>query len=421
MSLDLDQAPPSLGEGPLKVDRVVEKEVAGFAAAGGACGLKKTGAPDLALMVADQPSPVAGVLTRNALCAAPVQVCRHRLAAGQARALLVNSGCANAATGEEGMAACLETCAATAQALGCPPEQVLPGSTGVIGQVLDAAKVSAALPGLAGHLSPAGLPAAAQAIRTTDAFVKMAQATDRVGGRPIQVVGMAKGAGMIRPDMATLLVFLFTDAAASPGALAQVVGAAADLSFNRISVDGDTSTNDTLLLWASGKADNPLLQAGDPELVALGRAVLAVCQELAAMVVADGEGASHLVQVRITGATSQAQARALAYAIAHSPLCKTAFAGNDPNWGRLFSATAAEAGRLQMPFEFERCRLWIGDTLLVSRGRWQGAAEEKKAAATMAQPRYVARLDLGLGEHQFWVLTSDLGHEYVSINADYRS
>lgn len=413
---------PELGHAPLKqAPAIADPTVPGFMGAAKACGLRKDGREDLALIAAPQAVPAAGVFTTNRLPAAPVQIARRHLAQGRLRAILANSGGANAATGEPGVEACLRCCQEAGRLLGCDPHQVAPCSTGVIGQLLDDAKVRAVLPGLTASLSPQGLTQAAGAIMTTDAFRKMAVAQAEIAGRPVKVLGMAKGAGMIRPDMATMLSFLLTDAAASPAALASILGPAAGLSFNRASVDGDTSTNDTLLLLASGQAGHAELQPGDSGLAELGRAVTRVCQDLAAMLVADGEGASHLIRVLVTGAPREDQARVHCYAIAHSPLCKTAFAGNDPNWGRLVSTLGAEAGRQGWPFEPARLNLWIGDAHLCREGLYGGAPAEAQAALVMKQPRYQVHLDLGLGHGSFWVLTSDLGHEYVNINADYRS
>ncbi len=413
--------PPELIDAPLKQCPPIEARVAGFVAAAVSAGIRKDGREDLALIAATRPVPAAGVFTQNKLAAAPVQAARRHIAAGLARAILANSGGANAATGQPGLDACLATCAAAAGALGCDPGQVLPCSTGVIGQVLDAGKIETVMPRLAAGLSPDGLPEAAGAIMTTDRFRKMARADCEIGGRPVAVVGMAKGAGMIRPDMATMLAFVLTDAAATPAALRAVLGPAAGLSFNRASVDGDTSTNDTLLLLASGRAGNPELNADSPELPALAEAVTRVCQQLAAMLVADGEGAGHLVRVRVDGAESDAAARAVCYAVAHSPLCKTAFAGMDPNWGRLLSTAGAEAARSGLAFDPAATKLWIGEALIADGGLYTGAAAEERAARVMKRDRYEIRLDLGRGPGRFWVLTSDLDHEYIKINADYRS
>ncbi|MFH1057983.1 MAG: bifunctional glutamate N-acetyltransferase/amino-acid acetyltransferase ArgJ [Pseudomonadota bacterium] len=412
---------PSLGQGPLKVSCLVETPVAGFRAGAAASGLRKDGRIDLALIAAAEPVNAAAIFTKNLLAAAPVQVSRRHIAAGRAQAILANSGGANAATGAPGLAAAEACCHAAGAALGCAAELVLPCSTGVIGQVLDAAKVSAALPGLAAGLAPEGLTQAARAIMTTDAFTKMAEERLELGGRPVTLVGMAKGAGMIHPDMATMLCFVLTDAAASPAALQQALTDAAAESFNRASVDGDTSTNDTVILLASGRAGNPEPSPESTELAAFTAALTRLCQRLAAMLVADGEGASHLVLVRVTGAPDDAQALAHAFAIAHSPLCKTALAGQDPNWGRIVSTAGAEAGRRGWPYAMDRLNLWIGEHLICRDGLYAGMAAEQGAAAAMKEPRYGIRLDLGLGAGESWVLTSDLGHEYVNINADYRS
>jgi glutamate N-acetyltransferase/amino-acid N-acetyltransferase len=405
---------PELGDAPLKQGNEVNEVVAGFRASAAPCGLRHDGRADLALIVADAPAAVAGVFTTNKLAAAPVQISRQNVKAGKVRAILANSGGANAATGEPGLAACRSTCAAAARALGCSEREILPCSTGVIGQVLDDAKVNAVLPGMASSLSPQGLASAAGAIMTTDAFKKMARRQATVGGQKVTVVGMAKGAGMIRPDMATMLCFVLTDAAAQPAALARVLGEAVEQSFNRISVDGDTSTNDTLLLLASGKAGNPELTPDDP-------AVTAVCQELSTMVVADGEGAGHLARVRVCSAADAAQARDIAYAIAHSPLVKTALTGGDPNWGRILSTAGAESARRGHPFEEASCDLYIGSAMVAKGGLATGAAEEAKAVKVMARPRYEIRLELGLGQEEHWVLTTDLTKGYIDINADYRS
>ncbi|MCB2193352.1 MAG: bifunctional glutamate N-acetyltransferase/amino-acid acetyltransferase ArgJ [Deltaproteobacteria bacterium] len=412
---------PELGDAPLKQGNEVNQEVAGFQAAAAPCGLRTDGRADLALIVAEQPVAVAGVFTTNKLAAAPVQICRQNVKAGKARAILANSGGANAATGEPGLSACRSTCRTVAGAVGCSPEEVLPCSTGVIGQVLDDAKVNAVLPDMAASLSPMGLAEAAGAIMTTDAYKKMARRQAMVGGQQVNVVGMAKGAGMIRPDMATMLCFVLTDAAATPQALAKVLGEAVEQSFNRISVDGDTSTNDTVLLMASGKAGNPELSPDDPDLAWLTGAVTAVCQDLSTMVVADGEGAGHLVRMRVCSAASADQARDIAYSLAHSPLVKTALTGGDPNWGRILSTAGAESARRDYPFDETKCDLYIGNALIAKGGLATGPEEEAKAVKVMARPRYEIRLELGLGKDEHWVLTTDLTKDYIDLNADYRS
>ncbi len=412
---------PELGDAPLKQAPPVDARVAGFAGAAVAAGIRSDGREDLALIATEQPVAAAGVFTRNRLQAAPVQVARRHLARGSLRAILANSGCANAATGPQGLEACRRTCRELARVMDCAPEEVLPCSTGVIGQPLPADQVCAATAELVAGLSPEGLARAAGAIMTTDAFRKMARADTELDGRPVAVLGLAKGAGMIRPDMATMLAFVLTDAAVTPAALDRVVREAAEQSFNRASVDGDMSTNDTLVLMASGRAGNREIEFGDRELAPLQEAVTRVCRELAAMMVADGEGAGHLVRVLVSGAPDERTARHLAYAIAHSPLCKTAFAGCDPNWGRLLSAAAAEAGLEGLAFQPEKSRLWIGSALIARGATYTGGRAEAEAARVMKKNRYQVRLDLGLGDAWFWVLTSDLDHDYIKINADYRS
>ncbi|MCB2185424.1 MAG: bifunctional glutamate N-acetyltransferase/amino-acid acetyltransferase ArgJ [Deltaproteobacteria bacterium] len=412
---------PPLGTAPLKQCPTASLAVPGFTAAATHCGLKKNGRPDLALIVAEEAVPAAGVFTKNKLAAAPVQVCRRHVAEGRARLILANSGGANAATGQAGLTACLSACQGAAAAVGCPLTEVLCASTGVIGQVLDASKPAAALPDLAARLAPDGLAAAAGAIMTTDTFAKMAERKVEIAGRTITVGGMAKGAGMIRPDMATLLVFVLTDAKAGSAALAQVLREAAGESFNRVSVDGDMSTNDTLLLLASGRAGGPELLPGDPGLALLAKAVTEVCQELATMIVADGEGAAKLVRVVVQGAPSQGQAREYCYAIAHSPLVKTAFAAGDPYWGRILSAAAALAGQRAWEFEPARTRVWFNEILTADQGLGLGKEVEERARVDLKEPRFEVTLDLGLGEAWDWVLTCDLTQEYVAINVDYRS
>ena len=412
---------PQLGNAPLKQAEPIEALVPGFKAAGGHAGFKKNGLDDLAFIVADEPVNAAGVFTQNPLTAAPVVICRENIAKGRARAILANSGCANAATGEEGLAACRETCRQAAELIGCDPGDILPCSTGVIGQVLDAKKTANALPELGKKLSADGLSAAAKAIRTTDAFTKTARRDIMLDGKPVRVVGMAKGAGMIRPDMATMLSFVLTDAAATSAALAEILPKSAEQSFNRCTVDGDTSTNDTLLLLASGKAGNRELEPGSEGLSALEKAVTEVCQDLAAMIVADGEGAGHLVRVCITGAETKEAARHLCYGIAHSLLCKTAMTGKDPNWGRFLSAAAAESSRRGLAFDPAKTELYFGDFMVARAASWCGQKAEDGATKVMHQNRYEVRLELGLGDKSFWVLTTDLDHEYVDINAGYRS
>jgi glutamate N-acetyltransferase/amino-acid N-acetyltransferase len=405
----------------LKETSHAELTVAGFTGTGVSAGIRKDGREDLALITAEKPVPVAGVFTQSPLAAAPVQVAKRHIRSGRARAILANSGCANAATGQAGLAAAENCCQKTASALGCLEQEVLPCSTGVIGQLLDAEKIGQALPKAVKSLSAYGLGQAAGAIMTTDAFAKTARQEITIKGKPVVVSGLAKGAGMIRPDMATMLAFILTDANVDAPTLEAALRISVGWGFNRISVDGDTSTNDTCLLMASGKAQNPEITADDPEFEAFAFAVTKICQDLAAMMVADGEGSGHLIRVRTTGATDQEAARQICYAISHSLLCKTAFAGCDPNWGRFLSTAAIQSQRMGRPFYPEKTRITIGNELLVKSGVWTGEAAEEKVAKIMKQDRYELHLDLGLGEYSFWVLTSDLDHKYIEVNADYRS
>jgi len=395
--------------------------VAGFRFAGGSAGLKKNGRDDLAIAVADEAVPAGAVFTTNLVRAAPVDVAAEHVARGRLRAILANSGCANACTGDLGLAAARNTIAALGRALGIPAEQVLPASTGVIGTVLDAAKVAAAIPALVASLSESPDPFA-EAILTTDRGVKVANARGAIGGRPFVVQGIAKGAGMIHPSMAplvphaTMLAFLFTDANAGAASLAASMKTVADATFNQASVDGDTSTNDTLVVLASGRAATPIPRGGavDRE---LEEAMTLVCEELARMMVADGEGAEHLVELHVSGLPSNEEAVRIARTVATSPLVKTAFFGKDPNWGRLLAA----AGRSGVPFDPAHARILIGGIPVVERGLGVGAAAEREAHEVMTLPSYRIDLVLGDGAGQARCLTSDLGIGYVRCNADYRS
>ena len=328
--------------------------------------------------------------------------------------MVVNAGCANAATGTEGMAAARRVRIRAAELLGCPPEEVFVASTGVIGVVLPDAKIRAALPEARRRLSASGLAAASHAILTTDVGPKVAQASFRAGGRRGRIVGFAKGAGMIHPDMATMLGFVMTDAAATPDFLKEALRAAAASSFNAISVDGDTSTNDTVLLMASGALGNrPLADRDGADFL---RALTDVCRELAWRIVRDGEGATRVMEVTVAGARSRRDADAAVHAIATSPLVKTALHGGDPNWGRILAA----AGRSGARFSEKRVTLKVGDLTLVLNGTLS-PYREKDAARIFARERVPILVDLGAGTASATKLSCDLGHDYVSLNADYRS
>jgi glutamate N-acetyltransferase/amino-acid N-acetyltransferase len=393
--------------------------VPGFRFAGLSAGIKANGRPDLALAVADSSVPAAAVFTTNIVRAAPVLVAAERVAAGRLRAVLANSGCANACTGSAGLAAAQESTSAVAQALGASASEVLPASTGVIGVTLPSAKVIAHAPALVSALSDNGADRFAEAILTTDRGPKVVTARDEVKGRPFVVLGMAKGAGMIHPSMAplhaTMLAFLFTDAAADAGALARAISRAAERTFNQASVDGDTSTNDTLAVLASGRAGTE--QAGVDVPPALEEAMTAVCEELARKMVADGEGAEHLIELHVSGLVSDEAAARVAKTVATSPLVKTAFFGKDPNWGRILGA----AGRAGVMFDPGQARILVEGIAIVDGGVGQGAAREAEAHQIMTRPSYRIDLVLGDGPGRARYLTCDLGMGYVRCNADYRS
>ncbi len=388
----------------------------GFVASGVRSGVRKS-RPDLALIVAEGGATAAAIFTRNRFPAAPVALSRAALrkSGGRVRAAVVNSGCANAITGRAGTACALRVRRRAAELLGCDPAEIFLASTGVIGVPLPDAKIRAALPDAAARLSPGGLDAASQAILTTDVGPKVAAASFRVRGRLARIVGFAKGAGMIHPNMATMLAFVMTDAPASPAYLQAALRRAADDSFNAISVDGDTSTNDTVLLMASGRVGGPPL-AGGPEAADFERALQAVCAELAWRIVRDGEGATRVMDVHVRGAASVRDARLAAHAVATSPLVKTALHGGDPNWGRILAAVGRSGAR----FSGRRTSLSAGGVLLVSRGEPVGY-RERDAARVFARERVPLTIDLGAGTASARVLASDLGHDYVSLNADYRS
>ncbi len=387
----------------------------GFRAAGISAGIKPSGNPDLALLVADRPAQVAAVFTTNKVLAAPVLVSQDHLArsGGTARAIVVNSGCANACTGDAGMRDAREMAAATARLVGCPVEQVLVASTGVIGVNLPMDKVRGGLPSAFGALGADQGPAAARAIMTTDLSPKESAARISIGGREAAIGGMAKGAGMIEPMMATMLGFLTTDAAVPPPLLHRALRAAVDETFNAITVDGDSSTNDCVLLLASGASGVVVDDAG---YAAFLEGLTAVCRELALAIVRGGEGATKLVTVKVTGAASVGEARKAAKVIANSLLVKTAIHGGDPNWGRLICA----AGRANVAFDASRAAVTIGSNVLFKDG--QPHDELAPAAAEYLKGRDLTiGVDLGAGGASSTVWTCDLSAEYVRINADYRT
>ncbi len=391
--------------------------IPGFRFAAAMAGIKKPGVWDLALMAADAPVAAAGVYTSNRVKAAPVLICRQRLRSGRAQAILVNAGNANACAGEVGLAAARETTGLAAELLGISGGLVLPASTGVIGQVLPVAKIKAALPDLVANLKPEGLPDAARAIMTTDTRPKMAHFQGKLHGQAYNLAGIAKGAGMIHPDMATLLVFIFTDAAATPAVLKTLLRQSLPVSFNRITVDGDTSTNDTVLFLASGKAGNPRIAHEGPEMAALGAALNQVMGDLARQVVADGEGARHFFRVEVKGAATAAAARKAAMTVALSPLVKTAMAGEDVNWGRIMAALGRSGAR----FDPERVDIAYGEAQVVQNGLGLGAAAEARAQEVLKAGPFTLAIDLHHGDFADYYETCDYTEEYIHINASYRS
>jgi glutamate N-acetyltransferase/amino-acid N-acetyltransferase len=387
----------------------------GFRAAGIAAGIKASGNPDLMLLVADAPAQVAAVFTTNKVIAAPVIVSKEHLArsGGKARAIVVNSGCANACTGDQGLRDAREMTAATAQLVGCPVEQVLVSSTGVIGVSLPMDKVRAGLPSAFRVLGADQGSAAARAIMTTDLSPKECAARIGIGGRDVLVGGMAKGAGMIEPMMATMLGFVTTDAAAPPALLDRALREAVEQTFNAITVDGDSSTNDCVLLLASGASG---VTVNDASYAAFVEGLTAVCRQLALAIVRGGEGATKLVTVNVTGAASNAEARKAAKVIANSLLVKTAIHGGDPNWGRLICA----AGRAGVAFDPSRAAVTMGSLVLFKDG--QPHDELAPAAAEYLKGTDLTiGVDLGSGAASSTVWTCDLSAEYVRINADYRT
>lgn len=391
--------------------------VPGFRFGVAAAGIKAEGRLDLGVIAPDEPANIAGVFTRNRVQAAPVRVAKSRIRAGKASAVLVNSGNANACTGAPGLAAARATTAALADRLGVAACEVIPASTGVIGAPLPTERIVAAMGGLCGALSAEGAADFARAIMTTDQWPKIASTEIALGsgsGRG-RVLGIAKGAGMIHPDMATTLVFVMTDIGADSKLLQQILRAAIDATFNAISVDGDTSTNDTALLLSSGRAGR--VRAGSSDARQLSDAVTEVLGALGRSIVRDGEGAKHVARIEVTGVANDAHARRIARTIATSPLVKTALHGRDANWGRILAA----AGRAGVAFQPEKAELRIGDEIIVRGGMPVGREAEERAAKILAAPEYTICLSLGRGKGRAHYLTSDLGPDYIAVNANYRS
>ena len=394
--------------------------VRGMALGVAEAGVRKVGRKDLLVMRIAEGASVAGVFTQNRFCAAPVTVCKEHLArAAAVRALLVNTGNANAGTGEDGIARARRTCGELAGLLGCDAAQILPFSTGVIMEPLPVERVVSALPHALADCREDNWAGAAAAIMTTDTVPKACSRRLSLSGRAVTVTGMAKGAGMIHPDMATMLGFVATDAAVSQAALQKMLERAAARSFNRISVDGDTSTNDSFMLIATAAAGTPIIaDERHADYAALAEAVTAVAVWLAQAIIRDGEGATKFITVRVEGGRSEDECSKVAYAIAHSPLVKTAFFASDPNLGRLLAAI----GYAGIPdLDVGGVQLHLGDVQVARDGGRDPAYREEDGQRVMQQSEITVRVELGRGQAQTTVWTCDLSHDYVSINADYRS
>ena len=392
--------------------------VPGVRVATAALGGRARPRDDLALFELAAGASCAATFTRNAFCAAPVAVAREHLARAAPRYLLVNAGNANAGTGERGIEDAKRCCAIVAEATGAPIESVLPFSTGVIGEPLPIQRFERAVPIAARRLGEDGWLEAAAAIATTDLVPKGVSRSVDVGGRRAVVTGIAKGSGMIRPDMATMLAFVATDAAVAPDALRSMTRDAVEASFNRITVDGDTSTNDACVLAATGALGNPPVEAGTPAFLALAEAVKDVMRRLAHAIVRDGEGATKFITVEVAEGGDRSECLAVAWTVAHSPLVKTALYASDANWGRILAAVgrAGVAG-----LDVARIRIWLNGTCIVSGGGRDPAYTEAAGAEAVSRDEIVIRIALGRGQAEDRVWTCDLSHRYVTINAEYRT
>ena len=383
-------------------------------------GVRKANRKDLTVFLLDEGASVAGVFTRNRFCAAPVQVCREHLAAGSAvRALVINTGNANAGTGAPGLAHARQTCDALAKLLQCTPAQVLPFSTGVIMEPLPVDRIVAGLPAALADAQAAHWAKAAEGIMTTDTVPKAASVQVQVGGRVVSITGISKGAGMIRPNMATMLGFVATDACIDPALLPALAKQLADGSFNRITIDGDTSTNDSFMLIATHQAGHaPITSLDSADGQALFKGLMQVARQLAHAIVRDGEGATKFIAVQVEGGRTGEECRQVAYAIAHSPLVKTAFFASDPNLGRILAAVGY-AGIHDL--DQDLIGLHLDDVCVVQNGGRNPAYQEADGQRVMQQSEISIRVNLGRGNAVDTVWTCDLSHDYVSINADYRS
>ena len=389
----------------------------GFQAAGIHCGIKKPNQLDLALCVSDATGPIAGVFTKNRVVAAPVLLDRYHLRFRRGRAIIVNSGNANACTGEQGLLSAKAMARAVAEHLSIPVHQVFVGSTGVIGRVLPIERITAAVPTLIARLNISGGDQAARAILTTDLRPKTVARQARIGGRVVTIGGMAKGSGMIHPNMATMLAYLTTDVAIAPAALQAALKSAVDQSFNCITVDGDTSTNDTVLCLANGLAKNRPIQQDTKPYRDFERLLTDAARELALMICRDGEGVTKVVTIQVQGAATIAAAKQVAATIATSNLVKTAFFGEDANWGRIMAAL----GRSGVTIDPGKVTVRFDDIVMVQRGIGMGLEAEQKIAQVFKQKEFTVTVQLGQGEARAHMWTTDLSYDYIRINASYRS
>jgi glutamate N-acetyltransferase / amino-acid N-acetyltransferase len=390
----------------------------GFQAAGIACGIKATaGAKDLALIYSQAPAKVVGLFTKNRVKAAPVLATRQRVRRGICQALIINSGNANACTGQKGLQDAEAMAHLVASALNLPPQQVLVSSTGVIGHPLPMERIGQAIPSLVAQLSPLGFPDAAEAIMTTDTHPKILTEKVAADGNEITILGMAKGAGMIRPQLATMLAFLLTDAQVEAEVLSDLLQEGARSTFHRITIDGDTSTNDMLLLMANGESGHRTLHPDDGLFPSFKEALFKVMDHLALAIVRDGEGRTKVVTICVRGSKNSRAAERLAFRVAHSPLVKTAFFGQDPNWGRIMAAMG-DAG---VAFDPLKVSIFFDDALVVEHGVYATGASEEQQRKVLQQEEFTVTIDLHAGSAQVSILTTDLSSDYVKINASYRT
>ena len=412
-------APMSSSVSPLAPVQVPDMPaISGVKLATAAAGIRYAERTDVLLALFEPGTTVAGVFTRSKCPSAPVEWCRAHLKTGTARALVVNSGNANAFTGKSGRDACKFTAQIAARAVSCKPGDVFLASTGVIGEPLKAQAFDGVMDGLVAQAQAGDFLAAARAIMTTDTFPKVATATAKIGKTTVTINGIAKGAGMIAPDMATMLAFVFTDAAISAAALQALLKEGVADTFNAVTIDGDTSTSDTLMMFATGKAGiSRIARAADPRLKDFKKALHAVLANLSEQVARDGEGARKLVEIVVEGAVSKASARRIAMSIANSPLVKTAIAGEDANWGRVVMAV----GKAGEPADRDRLSIWFGGIRVAYKGARDPGYDEAQVSAAMQKPEIALKVALGLGKGRDRVLTCDLTKDYVAINGDYRS